>query len=328
MNKFEFTDLNRFLVSFGLTLLFGSAALVWLFFREPFDLNVTAEQLNKVTPLAKQIILDRQQWVGFTLKVLPLISIVVAILGLILLVYGLYRWIPYQRDYEILNRTNRQIAELQYRQMSESEVVEKARSEVLTQQAGVVGSNALMNEATSVDEAVADYLDTENALLNMLAERLPPNYELLPHQRFGMFEFDALLRPSSPGDPAFTIEIRKLLPGTNSRHVAEAMRRLAEGTGWFNLSQKKVNIPLFIAVASDLDPSLVEEANRFITTTTANPTPFGRLLVRLIAPARLKRLSAKDVKELLDTSQRFRLFSDDEAVSQNATKPSIEPLPK
>ena len=43
MNKFEFTDLNRFLVSFGLTLLFGSAALVWLFFREPFDLNVTAD---------------------------------------------------------------------------------------------------------------------------------------------------------------------------------------------------------------------------------------------------------------------------------------------
>ena len=47
-----------------------------------------------------------------------------------------------------------------------------------------------------------------------------------------------------------------------------------------------------------------------------NPTAIGRSLVRLVAPSRLKTLSAKDTQSILDTSQRLVILSPTRIISR------------
>src|SRR5712692_6901265 len=155
MDKFEFGDLNRFLVSLGLALIAGSVALAWLFFREPFDLTVTVETLQKMTPLARGVVERRQALMGSVLHVLPFVSAAGALSGVGLLMYGLKRWIPYQRDYELLQRTTRLRAEYEYHQMTNAEVVENARLDVVAEQPSQAHG---ATTPAAIDAAVADYL--------------------------------------------------------------------------------------------------------------------------------------------------------------------------
>jgi hypothetical protein len=305
MDKFEFGDLNRFLVSLGLALIASSVALAWLFFREPFDLTIPIDTLQKMTPLARSVVERRQAMMGSVLTVLPWASGAGTIGGALLVLYGLWRWIPYQRDYELLQRTARLRAEHEYRQMTSAEVVERARQDVVAEQSSFGGAAPSM-----LDAAVTDYIANESALFDALESRLPEDYELLSHQRTPMFSFDALLRSRSARGPEYIIEFKNLSPDASSRLLVEALRHVSEAAGWLGLDRKVRQIPLVVAVTPNITGALTESATRFIRETTNNLTPFGSSLVRLLTPAGLRHLSAKDVQAFLDTSQRLLVFNE------------------
>jgi hypothetical protein len=65
-----------------------------------------------------------------------------------------------------------------------------------------------------------------------------------------------------------------------------------------------------LAVAWEIDPRSVEEADAFVRENNGNPTPFGRLIVHLMTPGRLEALSAREVAALLDVKQRVSVFAD------------------
>jgi len=311
MDKFEFGDLNRFLVSLGLALIAGSVALAWLFFREPFDLTVTVETLQKMTPLARGVVERRQALMGSVLHVLPFVSAAGALSGVGLLIYGLKRWIPYQRDYELLQRTTRLRAEYEYHQMTNAEVVENARLDVVAEQPSQAHG---ATTPAAIDAAVADCLATEATLFDVMASRLPEDYELLSHQRSSMFSFDALLRSRSSKGPEYIVEFKNLARDASARRLIEALRHVSEAAGWLTLDGKVPHprVPLVVAVTPNISADLVEGTTRFIRETTGNPTPFGSSLVRLLTPERLERLSAKDVSALLDRSNRILVFANED----------------
>lgn len=294
----------------------GSAALTWLFFREPFDLTISVDTLQKMTPLARDIVLRRQELMGLGLGVLPFVGISGGSLGVALVAYGLYRWIPYQRDYEQLQRTARQRAEWEFRQMTNAEIVEKAKLEIAVQQPASASGVPTQGGPSAIDMAVTDYLDTERALFDAMAERLPDDYELLPHQHSPHYAFDALLRSRSGKGPEYIVEFKNLSRSTSARHLVEALRQVSQAAAWLGFERKVKQVPLVIAVTPEITARPVEEATRFLRETTGNPTAYGSSLVRLLSPRRLRTLSARDVHALLDTSQRLLVFADDDPYNQ------------
>jgi hypothetical protein len=58
MEKIEYSDLNKFLVSVGIALMTISIFIIWLFFKEPFDLLIEQKTLDNLTETAKTIIVS------------------------------------------------------------------------------------------------------------------------------------------------------------------------------------------------------------------------------------------------------------------------------
>src|SRR5512141_175558 len=92
MAQLEYGDFYKFVASAGIALVAGAFAVPWLFLREPFDLTIDASKLKTLTPIAQSAVMHRQLLVARVLPCLPWVSLVIAMLGLALAIWGLERW--------------------------------------------------------------------------------------------------------------------------------------------------------------------------------------------------------------------------------------------
>ncbi|HBL75142.1 MAG: hypothetical protein A2W90_05675 [Bacteroidetes bacterium GWF2_42_66] len=97
MEKIEYSDLNKFLVSIGVTLIIVAFILPWLYLKEPFDLSLTQEQISKLTNEAQKIIVIRQNFILRTINYIQYLSIGLFVSGLTSIIIGLCRWIKKQK---------------------------------------------------------------------------------------------------------------------------------------------------------------------------------------------------------------------------------------
>jgi hypothetical protein len=310
MDKFDFGDLNRFLVSVGLALLLASVGVPWLFYREPFDLVRTTSELDSLTPYARAIVLERQSSVGLALGLVPWISLLLAVLGLGLLIYGLWRWWPFQRDFEEIQTYT--LAELKQRvqQMTPAEVEAKARAEVaaISVPSPVLQGEGQVTDATqSASDRVDQYIQNQNLFLDILAANVPSGYELLPQQRFGPYTYDALLRHPSSDVPDFVIEFKDLSTNYQRRHLEAALRVASTAADWLGLT-RKAQTPIVVALVPEDSPQPAADALALTEATRTHPTAYGRALLRLISSERLRALSTADITTILDTSERVRIL--------------------
>jgi hypothetical protein len=92
MNKPEYSDLYKFIVSLGLILIAFAILLPWLFLRESFDSLVSASDIANLTPTAQTLITHRQNVALWIVQNIVWISAIPAILGFVSLVGGLFLW--------------------------------------------------------------------------------------------------------------------------------------------------------------------------------------------------------------------------------------------
>jgi hypothetical protein len=315
MDKFEFGDLNRFFVSLGLTLVLGSLGIMWLFYREPFDLARTVAELNGLTPLAKAIILERQRHVGRALTLVPWLALGGVLTGLFLFFLGLFRWIPSQKTVEQIQDLTRKKLENEVRRMTPAEVITKAYSEVAVQEPAAVTARSPDDgdqQVASLQDPVSNYLQNENLLLDALATHLPDKYELLPYQQSAFGTYDALLRAKPGAGPDFIVEFKDLSRTPRARYLDDALRVASMSADWMGLDMVNRQIPLVIAIVPENSAALVEEALKLLERDAKHPTAFGRSLLRLISPKRLAKLNAADMKAVLDPSRRLVVLAEEQ----------------
>lgn len=312
MNKIEFVDLNRFIVSLGLALIAAGPALLWLFYREPLDLVHSVTELNSLTETARAIILERQARIQVLLRIIPWVSGSSVVAGIGLVAVGISRWIPFQRDYERMHSLQRQEQELKVRSMSPEEIVKKAADDV-----AVTAPSAVFSEGSSagLNQAVGEYLEKEQIFLDALADALADNYEVLPHQRVGLNKYDAILKARDSRGPDYVIEFKDFSRGYRGQRLKEALSHIAESAGFAQFLGRPRQIPMVVAVVPADAPQSLSDAYELIERTAANPTPFGSVLIRLITPERLRNLKASDVRSLLDQSRRAMRLNGDAGVA-------------
>ena len=92
MAQLEYGDYYKFFVSCGIALIIVSIGLPWLFLHESFDLLLESSKLSALTKTAQTVITQRQNIVAFMLNVIPFVSPVFFGTGVLMSVYGLWRW--------------------------------------------------------------------------------------------------------------------------------------------------------------------------------------------------------------------------------------------
>lgn len=313
MDKLEYGDLNRFYVSLGIALILGAIGALWLFMKEPFDLGRTVDQIQKLTPLAQDVVAQRQHWASIMIRVLPRAAVLVMVSGVVCLVYGLVRWRPSQILLDRRRLAETLQVERDARPMDETEIFAKGKANVALQ---IATSRQRTTDratvgTTSIDAEVIDYLKLESDLLNSLSTSLPSNFELLRQQRIGQFTFDALIRSRDLSGKNYILEFKVLPPGSTMQPLDAALKRAAHAANWLAISGYGSQVPLVVAVALEATGTLIEQAQQLMSDNESNPTAFGSALLRMVPEQRIRSLSAKDVENLLDVKKRFWLLIGD-----------------
>jgi len=96
MEKIDYGDLNKFLVSVGIVLIVLSILAPYLYLKENFGLYIEAENFEKFQEPIKNLILYKQYQVIGIQKLIPWTALGLFIVGLTSLTVGLTRWFKRQ----------------------------------------------------------------------------------------------------------------------------------------------------------------------------------------------------------------------------------------
>jgi hypothetical protein len=230
MTNLEYRDMNRFLISLGFATLGVAILAPWLFLRESFDLLLPALDFAKLTPEAQGILGDRREVIALSMKMLPWISLVLAIAGLAMIVVGLWRWTPRQKllDEEEDIRIAKARHEMQ--SLSPQQVAAKAAAEVFAAGDEAPATNELESVTSSSDDNVKRYLEVEAKLGGAVEKCLGRNYVVLRNRQIGAAFFDILVQHRSGDGPDLSIEIKYARKGFRYGWVSESALRALLGS--------------------------------------------------------------------------------------------------
>lgn len=248
MEKIEYSDLNKFLVSLGVTLIALSILILWLFFREPFDLLVEQKNIDNLTDTAQAIIYARQDQVSLLIRIVPGISISLSLSGLISLIIGLCRWLKKQKlldERDVM--TNKKLKQ-ELKKLSETEVAHKAETEymqTIKEQAEQIQKIVDPNEK---QQFIRSYLEVEQLISSKLITQFSNTYDVLVNHKLNQFEYDVILRPRNDDNLDKIIEIKYSPNELTLQYIRETMIRFGIATQFYKETMHKLVKPILIVV--------------------------------------------------------------------------------
>lgn len=168
---------------------------------------VDQEKLKQLTPLAKDLIENRQQIASIIIKIVPWASVALLVMGTLLFGVGLFFWWNKQ---QILDETDRQnLDRLKTSpKLSPEEIAAKGKEEASETSVVEGASRDAAISSRSLSSAADMYMKIERLVLAQLARSKPKGFALLEQRRIGMRSFDAVLAKESGSGPDILIEIK------------------------------------------------------------------------------------------------------------------------
>jgi hypothetical protein len=289
MNKPEYSDLYRFLVSLGTIFVAFSILLPWLLIRESFDSTISKTDYTNLTQTA-QILITYRHSIGLWLyQNVIIISILISFLGITIFIYGFFSWRQKQKLTDKKDELEIEKLDKEVKSMTPEQIAIQYVHEVSKESSPVSTKETDTNDQI---EAISEYARIEQLAFNKLANCFGIN-NLRMHHKIENINIDILLRVQLTQRCIFEIKtissidrlswliddtqkaleksIKTYINTTNISEVygiglffiSDEMRQLlTEGEKRINLSQKKevlVKIVLFTEKEfADLDCSKLE----------------------------------------------------------------------
>jgi len=259
MNKPEYSDLYKFIVSLGLILIAFAILLPWLFLRESFDVLVSASEIANLTQTAQALISYRQNVSLWFVQNIFLISSIPAVAGLVTLISGLVFWRRKQLVVDQKDVLETEKLRLEVKKMSPEQIVEKVLKEVTEDVQFEEVENAPILEKPSQVSAINKYFEIENIVIKKLTGCFG-SANVRPHLKVGNTEVDVLVRLSSKERAIF--EIKSVRNPTNIfrrlRDITDTLVKAVESYDKLTTHQNIKGIGLLI-VSNDYADSLERE---------------------------------------------------------------------
>ncbi|WP_139125708.1 hypothetical protein [Arcticibacter eurypsychrophilus] len=293
MEKVEYGDINKFLVSIGIALIAISFLAPYLYLKEDFGLYVEAMAIHKYQPAVQYLITDKIDKVLFIQKYVLGICIVIFGVGTFSLIKGLIRWAKWQA---VINEKFKKEIEklgLEIKALTPVQVVEKVKDEL---EAG----NEINKITKSVDESIIfHYLKVEEDVIARFEAYNSPNYRILAQQRLGnRFEVDVLLKATASGYLDRIVEIKYFRGAILPANVAQVLMKLKSVVSYYKRNLLRTPVPVLLIVYEEdkFDVQKIGEIEDEIAELTMNIRSLKRLKVEFINS---KLIIEFDVKNLL-----------------------------
>ena len=252
MEKLNYNDFNKFLVSLGVILIGLALLIPWLFLKESYNIP-TQTEINTLTEIAQSIIETKQDYLLLLSKLIPWISIVFIVSGIFLIIWGLGRW--YRKQSLIDKKDNLDIIKLEkeIQAMSPIEIVDKAQKET---------RDDLVNQFLQTEDLEASkrailsqkehpwkkYIEIERAIADKIIDINSDNFEILPNVKVGLTEIGILLKSKSRSQFDKIIEIKYYKSGFRKSFINMVASNLRSTIEMYNIKVKREAVPVVIFV--------------------------------------------------------------------------------
>lgn len=300
MEKIEYSDLNKFLVSVGVALMTISILIVWLFFREPFDLLLEQKTIDNLTETAKTIILTRQGQVSYLLWIIPWVALILFLLGLTSLIIGLIRWLKKQRLLDERDELTNKKLQKELEKLSEKEVVAKAETEYKQTVDEQAQPAEAKTETSAKEQFVKSYLQVEQTISDKLKLFFSDKYRVLTNYRLKHFEYDIILNAPLKLDTDKIIEIKYYPNGVTSQYIRETLIRMEIAKGFYQETMQKPVKPVLIIVLPENKYNLFETAKLKETTKQLKHIKLDNLSLHFIPQNKLNDLTKEWLTSIIE----------------------------
>jgi len=314
---------RKYLATLGVAVAAGTISLAGLFLRVQDALTVNESELEKMTALARQALVRRQEYLAVATDWLPVFVLVGLILGASLASYGLVGWSRRQSVSDELEEIEREKGRNELLRLTDAERVTKLQADAedaLSSDAPPVNEGAEpgqppVNRAPSsslsspedrrrwtrrVANVRSKLAEIELNIAAMLEAYLSPAYVVeigaQVRSRDGRRQELDIVVSSRDGEPAYVLEIKYIVSGfaknINNR-INDALTAAVFGA---SLLGEEVT-PIVVIAYEEADPDLVyraqSTANYFAQTFASRPK------VLIVSVDQLERMNASDLGEFL-----------------------------
>ena len=248
MNKIDYGDINKFLVSIGIVLIGLAVLTPYLYLKEDFGLYLEQESFEKLQEPIKHLITDKQEKITLIQKFIPCISITLLLLGLLSIIVGLVRW--FKRQSKLDEKFDKEIKklDLEIESLTPEEKERKALKEVTEIEQEVLQIENIQPK----NEAIQNYLRVENDIFKLFQNYKSPNFDILPQQRIGnRFEIDLLLKAKTKKFSDRIIEIKYFKNQLPVSILNKAIYQLNTYISYYKEATNKSVVPVLFIVYND-----------------------------------------------------------------------------
>jgi len=299
MEKIEYSDINKFLVSVGITLIIIAFLLPWLYLREPFDLILTQDQISKLTKDAQIIIAIRQGFILQTISYVQFATIGLFILGSISITVGLWRWFVKQKDLDKRELIITARHEYEYKQLTEEEVAKKAEDEFEALKQDTTNSQITTQTTIVRDEFIPNYLQLERSFFNKLVQFFQNDFKIYSNRRIDKYEYDIILENRQEKHLDYIFEIKYYPKQYSKTNLQEAVLRLGKSTQSYIEVTRRQAKPILVIIVHRGDFSETE-LKELKTFTSTNLQEFSKISLGIISFDEFEELNKQKILNLLN----------------------------
>jgi len=263
IDKIEYGDFNKFLVSTGYLLIAIGLLLPYFYLKENFDLQIEQAKIKVLTITAQEIINVKQSFALKLINVIPYLSISSISIGIVFLTCGGYKWKKKQNieDEKIneeilkLKKENRK-ADYDFdilkkgEKISQADVIKSKESEIENEQ-----PNIPPNE--KIASAQSYYL-LENLISEKLKKEYSHKYNVLTNYRINRRDYDVILTSIDNNynknrinlSKDIIVEIKYTTKQITKKYVLDTLTRVAESIKTYPTA---VTNPVIIFVRANSD---------------------------------------------------------------------------
>ena len=300
MEKIDYSDINKFLVSIGLVLIGFSILVPYFFLKEDFSIYINQSELLKYDEEIRRIITQKQKLVFNIQSKITCISICLFSIGLITMIIGLFRW--FKRQSKIDEKFDKEISklDLEIKSLTPEEKIEKINNEVdEIQIAEQLESNSNPNLSKESKEILyQNYANTELAFYNKFKLFNSPNFEVFTEQKLGnRFYIDVILKSKSLKFKDRLIEIKYYKNPIPITSLLLTLTQLQTYVKSYKKSTKRNVVPVLLIVynAEKINPEKIKIYESAIKHFNTNQNDLINLKVEFIKESEIKDFDIKRV---------------------------------
>lgn len=256
MDKLQYDNLYKFLVSLGIVLIvLPVAALVFLFNMEP--ILISQADYDLLSEFSLQMIANRNELTSYFISIFPWFAGSLICVGVGVLLIGICNWVGLQKNLDKKLDAETAIQTLNLLKMNSAEVTAKIEEEVNETAAIETPTPPVSPVVNDHSSAMNKYIEIEDLCFNYFTKRYAKKYSFERNIRMGKYCYDFIgVSKLDNIDIIFEIKYMKIAAG-NSRRIYDLFERVYDsGVNYETIAHRNFRCVVVIVTPKEELPRL------------------------------------------------------------------------